>query len=251
MPIVQYRRGTRSRPQVKIPKQYHDDYEDIIQQQTSSSSPTPTPSNETTINEDPLIPIEIIKTEPIDVEENDISSFSVDAEELPNVEDPIAAADGDEEEEEGPPTLLPQEIVNPLQESTHGDGFQRIRITTEHLENEKNAMEDSVASIQIAECHSMNLDEQQQEEEESRRMDEGFETMVNEVFGAATATDGDDAAPSLEIEPSATAKTVEEEKMDVEVKDEGGDAMENHVGVDGDESGDCGTEKVVEDDGVE
>lgn len=178
MPIVQYRKGTRSRPQVKIPKQYHDDYEDVIQQPTS-------PLQSDAID-DPLIPIEIIKSEPIDVEENDISSFSVDG--LETTTNTVS----DASDSIGPPTLIPQEILNPLASTSnhmemeeelshHNDGFTRIKLTTEHLVNEQKAAEDSVASIQIAECHSMNLDEQ--EEEENRRLDAEEETKVDEGGG--------------------------------------------------------------------
>lgn len=195
--MVQYRKGTRSRPQVKIPKQYHDDYEDVIQQ-----APSPPPISEPT--EDPLIPIEIIKTEPIDVEENDISSFSVEMEE-PSFADLIS---------ESPPTLIPQQMINPLAMEqpppTQGvDNFTPIRLIAENLEHEKNTEEDAVASIQIAECHSMNLDEQ---EEENRRVDEGVETIATDVL-------------KTDVEDTIQMPIVE----DVELKEEEC-IVENHVG---------------------
>lgn len=171
--MVQYRKGTRSRPQVKIPKQYHDDYEDVIQ------PPSPPPE------EDPLIPIEIIKTEPIDVVENDISSFSVESLEAQFAEPPAAS---------------------PAQ----GDGFTRIKLTTEHLES-------SVAAIQIAECHSMNPEEQA---EENRMVDEGFRNMMEEVFQGDV---GGVLKANVEVGEGG-------EKMDVErPPDEGGDFVGNHV----------------------
>lgn len=232
VPMVQYRKGTRSRPQVKIPKQYHDDYEDVIHQQP----PSPPQSEDA---EDPLIPIEIIKTEPIDVVENDISSFNVET---------VEASFAESITSDNPPTLVPQDALNPLesnplemeenQQSQSDDGFTRIKLTTEHLDREQIPAEDTVASIQIAECHSMDLDEQ---EEESRRMDEGFENIVAEVF----RTDVEDVIETAPVEDTEKKEKeeeeVEEEKMDVETKDE---IMENHVGENVEEQkGDTDTEK--------
>ncbi|XP_063930516.1 midasin-like isoform X3 [Zophobas morio] len=56
-PVFSFRKGTRSRPNVKIPKYYHSDY----------SNPTKPASNAQT---DPLLDVDEIKTEPIDVEDN-------------------------------------------------------------------------------------------------------------------------------------------------------------------------------------
>lgn len=190
--MVQYRKGTRSRPQVKIPKQYHDDYEDVIQQ-------PPTPPTETA--DDPLIPIEIIKTEPIDVVENDISSS------FESMEAGFTA--------EEPPQLTVNPLaVNPLEVQT-AEVFTPIKLTTEHLEQEKKAAEDSVAAIQISECHSMNLEEQA---EENREIDESFETMMEEVFrGSVEGT----------LQTSAAEEGAEEEVGDVvNMMANGGETME-------------------------
>lgn len=59
-PIAQFRKGTRTRPHVKVPKYYHD-YDDIL-----------TPS-QMLRQEDPIIPAEKIKAEPIDFVENDLN----------------------------------------------------------------------------------------------------------------------------------------------------------------------------------
>lgn len=229
VPMVHYRRGTRSRPQVKIPKQYHDDYEDVMQQQQQQLLvPSPPPAVEPM--EDPLIPIDIIKSEPIDVVENDISSFSVVETDEPSsfADDPIA--------DDGPPTLIAQEMVNPLagaeeepqqdeqqqqqsMETDGDDGFVPIRLSVaENVEHEKTTVEDSVASIQIAECHSMNLDEQ---EEENRMIDEGVETIVTTDL---IKTDEEDT-----IQTQTVVEEMEE-KIDIDLKEEES-VVENHVTV--------------------
>ncbi|KXZ75599.1 hypothetical protein TcasGA2_TC015970 [Tribolium castaneum] len=56
-PVFSFRKGTRSRPNVKIPKYYHPDY---------TNPPKPVISSQT----DPLLDVDEIKTEPIDVEDN-------------------------------------------------------------------------------------------------------------------------------------------------------------------------------------
>ncbi|XP_044261462.1 uncharacterized protein LOC123009313 isoform X2 [Tribolium madens] len=56
-PVFSFRKGTRSRPNVKIPKYYHPEY---------TNPPKPALNSQT----DPLLDVDEIKTEPIDVEDN-------------------------------------------------------------------------------------------------------------------------------------------------------------------------------------
>lgn len=126
------------------------------------------------------------------------------------------------------------EQVPLLPPQPQGDGFTKIRLSSEHLEREKKAAEDSVASIQIAECHSMNLDEQ---EEENRRLDEGFQTTT-ESF---RSDDMIEKSVVEEVEESVEKnETVEEETEEKE------SVVENHVGetVETEKNGDCGSEQM-------
>ncbi|XP_068900185.1 uncharacterized protein [Tenebrio molitor] len=56
-PVFSFRKGTRSRPNVKIPKYYHTDYTNPPKQMSNAQT-------------DPLLEVDEIKTEPIDVEDN-------------------------------------------------------------------------------------------------------------------------------------------------------------------------------------
>lgn len=67
--MLHFRKGTRSRPNVKVPKYLiHSDYEDIIKPSARDTSET----------EETIFPIEKIKAEPIDVVENDLT-YNTDA----------------------------------------------------------------------------------------------------------------------------------------------------------------------------
>lgn len=179
---------------MKIPKQYHDDYEDIIQQPQSPPSES---------MEDPLIPIEIIKTEPIDVVENDISSFNIE-ETMDTTQFAEAVV---------PPEVNPLEIEEPPQ-SQSVVNFTPIKLVTQ---------EDSVAAIQIAECHSLNLEEQA---EENRRIDEGFENLMDEVF----KTNVEDSLKTTSVEEEEEKVSTKEEEEKMEVKETADDSVvENHV----------------------
>lgn len=134
---------------MKIPKQYHDDYEDVLSPHSSGM--------ESLI--DPLIPIETIKTEPIDVVENDIS----EAMETQFID--TNGGSGASAQQEPETEVNPLE-VNPLEMEADGekrpeDSFLRIHLTSQPPES-------AVDSIQISECHSMNPEEQA---EESRALD--------------------------------------------------------------------------------
>ncbi|RZC40347.1 myoneurin-like, partial [Asbolus verrucosus] len=74
-PVFSFRKGTRSRPNVKIPKYYHSDY---------SNLPKPTQNSQT----DPLLDVEEIKTEPIDVEDNLIDYSDEENQYMENSIDP-------------------------------------------------------------------------------------------------------------------------------------------------------------------
>lgn len=197
--MVQYRKGTRSRPQVKIPKQYHDDYEDVIQQPHSPPSDN---------MDDPLIPIEIIKTEPIDVVENDMSSF--------NIEETMETQFAESVVE--PLEVNPLEIEEPPPHQQNTINFTPIKLMTQ----------DTVAAIQIAECHSLNVEEQA---DENRRIDEGFENLMEEVF----KTNVGDSLKTTSVEEVATVAANVEEKMVVKetavdgVQGVDDSVVENHV----------------------
>lgn len=109
--MLHFRKGTRSRPNVKVPKYYHSDYEDIIK-------PTSRDSGEM---DDTLFPIETIKSEPIDVVENDIaysdSDMAVPFLHLGDV-NPLLMEQQDKEDD------------NDIEEA---DNFVKITLSTAHL----------------------------------------------------------------------------------------------------------------------
>lgn len=113
--MLHFRKGTRSRPNVKVPKYYHSDYEDIIKPLSRDTSEV----------EDMLFPIEKIKTEPIDVVENDIA-YDSEIAVLPFLDreqNKSPMMDEEEEEDQSKEDASFEEI----------DNFVKITLSTQHL----------------------------------------------------------------------------------------------------------------------
>lgn len=107
--MLHFRKGTRSRPNVKVPKYFHSDYDDIIKPSSRDTSEV----------EDSPFPIEKIKTEPIDVVENDVTFESEAA--VPFLDNPSPTMEEDDKEEEEDESF--EEI----------DNFVKITLSTQHL----------------------------------------------------------------------------------------------------------------------
>lgn len=114
-PITQFRKGTRTRPHVKVPKYYHNDYDDIIK-------PSPLPRQE-----DPIIPSEKIKAEPIDFVDNDLN-YDAETDDVTgngNVNEHEEVPEEDEDDDEDKGDFLK---ITLMQKDTNSEKFAVLEI---------------------------------------------------------------------------------------------------------------------------